>query len=74
MINHVVYSTWYELLLRATFVMRKEGFFDHLLAFFDHTVQERFVRQENRDMLLVEKEPEVRVFYDGLGHGIVLWL
>ncbi len=27
------------------------GFFDPLLAFLDHLVQERFVRQPHRDML-----------------------
>jgi uncharacterized protein (TIGR00730 family) len=33
------------------------GFFDALIAFIDHQADERFMRQEHRDMLLVENEP-----------------
>jgi uncharacterized protein (TIGR00730 family) len=34
------------------------GFFDSLLAFFDHQCRERFMRSEHRDMLIVESDPE----------------
>src|SRR5210317_138821 len=33
------------------------GYFDHLLAFLDHANKERFLRRENRDMLLVDSDP-----------------
>lgn len=33
------------------------GYYDHLLAFLDHSVQERFVTAPHRDMLLVREDP-----------------
>lgn len=33
------------------------GYFDSLLSFLDRTVDERFVRQVHRDMVIVEREP-----------------
>ncbi len=33
------------------------GYFDHLIRFLDHAVDERFLRQENRDLLLWASEP-----------------
>ena len=33
------------------------GFFDGLVAFLDHQCNERFIRQEHRDMLIVESDP-----------------
>jgi uncharacterized protein (TIGR00730 family) len=38
-------------------LLNVEGFFDALLAFFDHQCRERFMRQEHRDMLIVESDP-----------------
>lgn len=35
-----------------------DGFFDALLAFLNHQTNERFIRQEHRDMLIVERDPE----------------
>ena len=34
-----------------------EGYFDHLLAYFDHASAEGFLRRANRDMLLVDADP-----------------
>jgi uncharacterized protein (TIGR00730 family) len=34
------------------------GFFDGLVAFLDHQCRERFIRQEHRDMLIVERDPK----------------
>ena len=34
-----------------------DGYFDHLLAFFDHASREGFLRRANRDMLLVDSDP-----------------
>jgi uncharacterized protein (TIGR00730 family) len=33
------------------------GYFDPLLAFLDRAVEERFVRQAHRDMVIVESDP-----------------
>ena len=38
-------------------LLNVDGFFDGLVAFLDHQAGERFMRQEHRDMLLVESEP-----------------
>ena len=38
-------------------LLNVEGFFDALAAFLDHQAGERFMRQEHRDMLLIESEP-----------------
>jgi len=35
-----------------------EGYWERLLAFMDHMVQERFIRAEHRDTLLVESDAE----------------
>lgn len=35
-----------------------EGYWQPLLAFMDHMVQERFIRSEHRDTLLVDSQPE----------------
>jgi uncharacterized protein (TIGR00730 family) len=34
------------------------GYYQHVADFLDHAVAERFVREEHRDMLIVEDEPE----------------
>ena len=34
------------------------GYYDRLVAFLDHAAGERFVRQEQRDMLVVDSDPE----------------
>lgn len=36
-----------------------DGYFDLLLSFLDHMVVERFVKQDHRDLLLTERDPEV---------------
>ena len=38
-------------------LLNVDGFFDHLLAFLDHSSAEGFLRHENRDMLLVDRDP-----------------
>lgn len=35
-----------------------EGYYDLLLAFLDHAVEERFVKPIHRDLLLVERDPQ----------------
>jgi uncharacterized protein (TIGR00730 family) len=34
------------------------GYYDHLTAFLDHSVEEEFVKAQHRSALIVEKEPE----------------
>ena len=38
-------------------LLNVDGYFDHLLAYFDHAAREGFLRRENRDMILVDSEP-----------------
>jgi uncharacterized protein (TIGR00730 family) len=38
-------------------LLNVDGYFDHLLAWFDHTKREGFLRTENREMLLVDTNP-----------------
>src|SRR5436190_7985482 len=47
--------TWAQLGLhrKPCGVLNVRGFFDGLLSFIDHSVDERFVRRENRSMLIV---------------------
>jgi uncharacterized protein (TIGR00730 family) len=52
--------TWGQLGLHAKpyGLLNVSGYFDPLLAFVDHAVQERFVRSAHRDVLLVDADPE----------------
>jgi uncharacterized protein (TIGR00730 family) len=38
-------------------LLNVRGYFDHLLAFFDHTQAEGFLRPENRSMLMCDDDP-----------------
>lgn len=38
-------------------LLNVDGYFDHLLAYLDHANGEGFLRRENRDMLLVDRDP-----------------
>ena len=38
-------------------LLNVDGYFDHLLAYFDHANTEGFLRTENRNMLLVDADP-----------------
>ena len=52
--------TWSQLGLHAKPVglLNVDGYFDALIAFLDHQTDERFMRGEHRDMLLVDTDPE----------------
>jgi hypothetical protein len=39
-------------------MLNLDGYYQHLIDFFDHAVSERFFSPENRDMILIEREPE----------------
>lgn len=38
-------------------VLNIRGYFDHLLGYLDHTVEEGFLKPENREMLLQDPDP-----------------
>ncbi len=52
--------TWGQLGLHAkpTGILNTDGFYDHLLAFADQMVQSGLLKQSNRDMILVDQNPE----------------
>ena len=51
--------TWAQLGLHAKpcGLLNVAGYWDRLIAFLDHAVAERFVKQANREMLLVAEDP-----------------
>ncbi len=50
--------TWnqLEIINKPVGILNIEGYFDHLLAFINHAVAEKFVRQEHQNNLIVEKD------------------
>lgn len=52
--------TWAQLGLHAKpcGLLNVEGYYDALLALFDHGLTERFLRPEHREMVLVDSDPE----------------
>ncbi len=40
-------------------LLNAKGYYDHLSAFLDHTVEEEFVKDAHRAMLIVEKDPTI---------------
>jgi len=51
--------TWAQLGLhqKPCGLLNVRGFFDGLLSFIDHSIDERFVRRENRTMVIVSNTP-----------------
>jgi uncharacterized protein (TIGR00730 family) len=56
-------------------LLNVRGYFDHLLAFLDHSRAEGFLRAENRSMLLCDESPVglVRQFENYLAPGVDKW-
>ncbi len=52
--------TWVQLGIhrKPCGLLNVEGFFDPLLALFDHAVRERFVSPDHRSLVVVEEDPE----------------
>lgn len=52
--------TWAQLGLheKPCGLLNVNGYFDGMLSFLEHSVAEGFIRQEHRDMILVESTPE----------------
>jgi hypothetical protein len=60
--------TWAQLGLHAKpcGLLNVQGFFDGLLSFLDHSIDEGFVRRENRSILMASSSPgEARAIADG---------
>ena len=51
--------TWAQLGLhrKPCGLLNVEGYYDGIAGFLDHAVNERFVREDHRDMLIVEEDP-----------------
>ncbi len=51
--------TWNQLRLhqKPFGILNIDGFFDHLIAFIDRMVNDRFLKSEHRDMILVSDNP-----------------
>lgn len=51
--------TWSQLGLhdKPTALLNTDGYYDHLLAFLDHAVTERFLRAADRELVLVGDDP-----------------
>jgi hypothetical protein len=45
-----------EIINKPTGLLNIEGYFDHLIAFIRHAVDEKFVREEHKQNLLVETD------------------
>jgi len=52
--------TWAQLGLhrKPCAMLNVDGYYDGIAGFLTHAVEERFVREEHREMLIVESEPE----------------
>jgi uncharacterized protein (TIGR00730 family) len=55
--------TWAQLGLhrKPCALLNVEGYYDGVVAFLSTAVEERFVREEHREMLIVEREPEALI-------------
>ncbi len=51
--------TWTQLGLhrKPCGLLNVEGYYDHLITFFDHAIAEQFIRPEHRSLVLQEQEP-----------------
>lgn len=51
--------TWSQLGLhqKACGLLNVDGFYDGLLSFLDHATAEKFIREQNREIILVEETP-----------------
>ena len=52
--------TWIQLGLhqKPCGILNVSGYYDNLLAFLDYAVSQEFIKQEHRDMILVEQSPD----------------
>jgi uncharacterized protein (TIGR00730 family) len=51
--------TWGQLRIHSkpSGILNVAGYFDHLIEFLDHAVEEGFLKQEHREMIVVESDP-----------------
>jgi uncharacterized protein (TIGR00730 family) len=52
--------TWAQLGLhkKPCGLLNVEGYYHHLISFFDHAVAERFVKPEHRSLIVIDEEPQ----------------
>lgn len=52
-------TTWQQLGLHSkpVGILNIDGYFDHLLKFFDQAVEEGFIRQSSRDIIISDTDP-----------------
>ncbi len=52
------------------------GYYDYLSEFLDHAVDERFLKHQNREMILFEKSPQTLLekFYDYVPSHVQKWI
>jgi uncharacterized protein (TIGR00730 family) len=55
--------TWAQLGLhqKPCALLDVEGYYEHLAGFLEHVVEERFLREEHRAMLIVERDPKALI-------------
>ncbi len=55
--------TWnqLEIIDKPTGLLNVDGYFDHLIAFIDHAVNEKFVRDEHNRNLIVETDADILI-------------
>jgi uncharacterized protein (TIGR00730 family) len=55
--------TWAQLGLhrKPCALLNVDGYYDGIAGFLSHAVEERFVREEHREMLIVEREPQALI-------------
>jgi uncharacterized protein (TIGR00730 family) len=55
--------TWAQLGLhrKPCALLDVEGYYEHVASFLDHAVRERFVREDHREMLIVDGDPRALV-------------
>lgn len=53
--------TWAQLGFHAKpcGLLNVSGYYDHLFAFLDHAIEQRFVKEEYRPMIIMEESPEI---------------
>lgn len=70
--------TWAQLGLhrKPCGLLNADGYFDRLLSFIDHSVEERFVRSHHRAMILVSSSPDelLRQLDDYVAPAVEKWI
>lgn len=70
--------TWAQLGMHAKpcGILNVDGYYDHVVAFLEHAVRERFLKSEHQEILVVEEEPELLLdaFTRHVPPGVEKWI